>query len=85
MHLIRRCGARLVPENALGDKVNIEIDPQTQAVVDAVERAGGKEAAQARKNNKNPVEMYFCGKDFKWQLRAGHIQHRARRRPARAE
>ena len=31
----------------LGDKVNIEIDPQTQAVVDTVERVlAAKEAAQ---------------------------------------
>ena len=47
---------RLIPETLelttlgkkrLGDRVNIEIDPQTQAVVDTVERVmAAKEAAQ---------------------------------------
>ena len=66
----------------LGDRVNIEIDPQTQAVVDTVERVlAAKEMAAKVKKNPPPISggVLFNGR------RAVHVQYRARTPPARAE
>lgn len=38
VHLIRNAGTYYAWQKKLGERVNIEIDPQTQAVVDTVER-----------------------------------------------
>lgn len=72
----------------LGARVNIEIDPQTQAVVDTVERVlAARENAMNQPAQKPDLKSPWRGGDriaFSEPLE-GRFQHRVRTRPARAE
>jgi riboflavin synthase alpha subunit len=67
----------------LGDRVNIEIDPQTQAVVDTVERVLA--AKEMRLRSMKPEKIPAGERGFFSGRRAVHVQYRARTPPARAE
>ncbi len=88
VHLIRKPGTHDSWEEKLGARVNIEIDPQTQAVVDTVERVlAARENAMNQPVQKPDLKSPRRGGDriaFSEPLE-GRFQHRVRTPPARAE